>query len=57
MRLAAAEAAAEGAATTAATIVRAIERSTDGAKPLPMAAYKLDLLKGLVQDLMERLSA
>ena len=27
-----------------------------GAKPLPMTAYKLDLLKGLVQDLLGSLA-
>ena len=27
-----------------------------GAKPLPMTGYKLDLLKGVVQDLLERLA-
>jgi xanthine dehydrogenase YagS FAD-binding subunit len=57
LRLAAAEAAAEGAVADRATIARAAERSIDGAKPLQMTGYKLDLLKGLVQDLLERLSA
>lgn len=56
VRLAAAETAADGEPANGATIARAAGRSTDGAKPLPMTAYKLDLLKGLVQDLMEELS-
>ena len=56
VRLAGAEAAADGEAANSATIARAAARSIEGAKPLPMTAYKLDLLKGLVQDLMEELS-
>ena len=31
-------------------------RAISGAKPLPMTGYKLDLLKGVVQDLLERLA-
>ena len=57
LRLSAAEAAAQGHAATAATLAAAAEASTAGAKPLAMTGYKLDLLKGLVQDLLERLSA
>ena len=57
LRLSAAEAAAQGRAATAATIAAAAETSTAGAKPLAMTGYKLDLLKGLVQDLLERLAA
>jgi xanthine dehydrogenase YagS FAD-binding subunit len=57
LRLAAAEAAAQGAAVNAATIANAVAQSTLGAKPLAMTCYKLDLLRGLVQDLLERVSA
>jgi xanthine dehydrogenase YagS FAD-binding subunit len=57
MRLAAAEAAGEGVPASGATIALVAERSIDGATPLPLTAYKLDLLKGLVQDLLERLLA
>jgi xanthine dehydrogenase YagS FAD-binding subunit len=53
LRLSAVESAAAGAPATAPTIARAAAQSTIGAKPLAMTAYKLDLLKGLVQDLME----
>ena len=57
LRLSAAEAAAQGAPVTPATIAAAARAATQGAKPLPMAAYKLDLLAGLVQDLLERCSS
>jgi xanthine dehydrogenase YagS FAD-binding subunit len=46
-----------GQAGQSATIAVAAERATSGAKPLPMTGYKLDLLKGVVQDLLERLAA
>ena len=55
LRLAAAEAALQGKAANIATIAVAAERATSGAKPLPMTGYKLDLLKGVVQDVLERL--
>jgi xanthine dehydrogenase YagS FAD-binding subunit len=54
IRLQAAEAAAQGAPVSAATIEAAARAAGIGAKPLPMTGYKLDLLAGLVQDLMER---
>jgi xanthine dehydrogenase YagS FAD-binding subunit len=57
LRLVAAESAAQGAAANAATINEAVARSTVGAKPLAMTAYKLDLLSGLVRDLLEKISA
>jgi len=57
LRLAAAESAAQGAAVNVATIAKAATQSTLGAKPLAMTGYKLDLLKGLVQDLLERIAA
>jgi xanthine dehydrogenase YagS FAD-binding subunit len=57
IRLAEAEAAAQGAPVSASTIVVAAQAATVGAKPLPMTAYKLDLLAGLVQDLLEQCTA
>jgi xanthine dehydrogenase YagS FAD-binding subunit len=57
LRLADAESAAQGAAANAATIADAVARSTAGAQPLPMTGYKLDLLRGLLRDLLERISA
>ena len=56
LRLAAAEAALQGKPANIAMIAIAAERATAGAKPLPMTGYKLDLLKGVVQDLLERLA-
>jgi xanthine dehydrogenase YagS FAD-binding subunit len=56
LRLAAAEAALQGKPANIAAIAVAAERATSGAKPLPMTGYKLDLLKGVVQDLLERLA-
>ena len=49
----AAEAAAQGAPVSPATITPAARAATQGAKPPPMTAYKLDLLSGLVQDLLQ----
>ena len=57
LRLQAAEAALEGKRADAATIAEAVRQSTAGAKPLPMTGYKLDLLSGLVRDLLEQLAA
>jgi len=57
LRLAAAESAAQGAAANATTIDKAVAQCTAGAKPLGMTAYKLDLLSGLLRDLLERISA
>lgn len=57
IRLAAAEAAAQGAPVSVATIAEAARAATEGAKPLPMTGYKLELLAGLVRDLMERLTS
>jgi xanthine dehydrogenase YagS FAD-binding subunit len=56
LRLAAAEAALQGRPANAATIAEAAKLATAGAKPLPMTGYKLDLLSGLVKDLLERLA-
>jgi xanthine dehydrogenase YagS FAD-binding subunit len=57
LRLEAAEAALQGKPANAAVIAEAAKLAASGAKPLPMTAYKLDLLSGLVRDLVERLSA
>lgn len=57
LRLSAAEAAGQGAAASAATIAMIAEQAIAGARPLPMTGYKLDLMKGLVRDLLERLVA
>jgi xanthine dehydrogenase YagS FAD-binding subunit len=56
LRLSAAEAALQGAAANTANIAKAADQATAGAKPLPMTGYKLDLLRGLVHDLLERLA-
>ncbi|PDT77678.1 FAD binding domain-containing protein [Bradyrhizobium sp. C9] len=56
LRLAASAAALQGKPADAATIAQAAELATSGAKPLPMTGYKLDLLTGLVRDLVERLA-
>lgn len=46
----------EGATANAATIEKAVAQSTAGAKPLAMTGYKLDLLRGLLRDLLERIA-
>ena len=56
LRLAAAETALQGKPANAATIAEAAKLATSGAKPLPMTGYKLDLLSGLVKDLLEQLA-
>ncbi len=57
LRLTATEAALQGKPASAATIAEAARQATSGAKPLPMTGYKLDLLEGVVRDLLERLAA
>jgi xanthine dehydrogenase YagS FAD-binding subunit len=57
IRLTAAEDAAQGSAVRPATIAAAARAASEGAKPLPMTGYKLDLLAGLVQDLLEECSS
>jgi xanthine dehydrogenase YagS FAD-binding subunit len=57
LRLISAEAALQGKPANAAAIADAAKLATNGARPLPMTAYKLDLLEGLVRDLMEQLAA
>jgi xanthine dehydrogenase YagS FAD-binding subunit len=57
LRLAASEAVLQGAPANATTIADAAKQATTGARPLPMTGYKLDLLSGVVRDLLERLGA
>jgi xanthine dehydrogenase YagS FAD-binding subunit len=57
LRLPQVEAALLGAQANTAAIVRVAALARADAKPLPMAAYKLDLLQGLLIDLLERVSA
>ena len=57
LRLTTAESAVQGTVANAATIANAVAQSTHGAKPLAMTGYKLDLLRGLVRDMLERISA
>jgi xanthine dehydrogenase YagS FAD-binding subunit len=52
LRLFAAEAAAQDAAATMTTVLEAAKRSIEGASPLRQTAYKVDLLRGLVLDLL-----
>jgi xanthine dehydrogenase YagS FAD-binding subunit len=56
IELTAAAAAVGGKAASAENISLAAEQSIREASPLKMSSYKLDLLKGLVQDLLERVS-
>jgi xanthine dehydrogenase YagS FAD-binding subunit len=56
IRLLASEAVIEGKAANAATTAEAARKASIGAKPLPMTGYKLDLLSGLVRDLLEELA-
>jgi xanthine dehydrogenase YagS FAD-binding subunit len=57
LRLQAAEASLQGKAANALNIAVAVKLATSGAKPLPMTGYKVDLLGGLVQDLLEKLAS
>jgi len=57
LRLKASEAMLEGRLPTEATIANAAKLATDGAKPLPMTGYKLELLNGLVRDLLTQIAA
>jgi xanthine dehydrogenase YagS FAD-binding subunit len=56
LRLTAVESVLQGAAATPSVIAEAANQATSGAKPLPMTGYKLELLKGLVRDLVEQLA-
>jgi xanthine dehydrogenase YagS FAD-binding subunit len=57
LRLAASEAILHGQPANAMNIAEAAEQAVADAKPLPMTGYKLDLLKGVVRDLLGRLAA
>jgi xanthine dehydrogenase YagS FAD-binding subunit len=57
LRLHAAEAAAQGAPATMATVSQAAEQSIKDANPLRGTGYKLDLLRGLVLDVLGSLVA
>ncbi|MDE3175395.1 MAG: FAD binding domain-containing protein [Pseudomonadota bacterium] len=57
LRLAGAEAAALGRPASEATFAAAGAASIAGANPLPQSRYKLDLLQGLVRDLLEAVAA
>ena len=57
LRLSASEAVLQDKPANAANIAEAARQAIAGAKPLPMTGYKLDLLEGLVRDLLERLAA
>ncbi len=56
LRLSASETALRGKPATSAAIADAANAATTGAKPLPMTGYKLDLLRGLVRDVLEQLA-
>ena len=56
LRLSASEAVLQGAPASSANIADAARQATAGARPLPMTGYKLDLLRGVVHDLLERLA-
>ncbi|MBR0717689.1 FAD binding domain-containing protein [Bradyrhizobium liaoningense] len=56
LRLTACEAALQGKPATAEIIAQAARLATSGAKPLPMTGYKLELLVGLVRDVVERIA-
>jgi xanthine dehydrogenase YagS FAD-binding subunit len=57
LQLHAAEAALQGKQANALNIAVAVKLAISGARPLPMTGYKLDLLGGVVQDLLEKLAA
>jgi xanthine dehydrogenase YagS FAD-binding subunit len=57
LRLKAAEASLQGKAANALNIQVAAKLATSGAKPLPMTGYKLDLLEGVVRDVLEKLAS
>jgi xanthine dehydrogenase YagS FAD-binding subunit len=56
LRLTACQAALEGKPANAEIIAQAAQLATSRAKPLPMTGYKLELLVGLVRDVMERIA-
>ncbi|MGY8664324.1 FAD binding domain-containing protein [Bradyrhizobium sp. UFLA05-109] len=56
LQLTACQAALEGKPANADIIAQAAQLATSGAKPLPMTGYKLELLVGLVRDVVERIA-
>jgi xanthine dehydrogenase YagS FAD-binding subunit len=56
LRLTACERMLQDRLANAAAISEASKQVTSGAKPLPMTIYKLDLLEGLVRDVLDRLA-
>lgn len=56
LRLAASAAALEGKPANPASAAQAAELAASGARPLPMTGYKLELLTGLVRDVVERIA-
>jgi len=56
LRLKTVEAALQGKAANALNIEVAAKFASSGARPLPMTGYKLDLLEGVVRDLLEKLA-
>ena len=57
LRLSLAETALQGKPVNALNIATAVKLAISGARPLPMTGYKLDLLEGVVRDLLEKLAA
>jgi xanthine dehydrogenase YagS FAD-binding subunit len=57
LRLTACERTLQSKPAVAAVVAEAAKQAASGAKPLPMTIYKLDVLEGLVRDLLERLVA
>jgi len=55
--LTASAAALEGKPANAASAAQAAELATSGARPLPMTGYKLELLAGLVRDVVEGIAS
>jgi xanthine dehydrogenase YagS FAD-binding subunit len=55
LRLTAAEAALQRKPANTEVIANAAKQAAAGANPLPMTGYKLDLLAGVVRDLLDRL--
>jgi xanthine dehydrogenase YagS FAD-binding subunit len=57
LRLSASEVVLQDAPASSANIANAARQAIAGARPLRMTGYKLDLLRGVVHDLLERLAA
>ena len=57
LRLTNVEAALESKPANSATIAAAAKQAVQGARPLPMTGYKVDLLQGLTRDVLEQLTS